>query len=278
MKAKTKFLALAVAVIFTGAAYGQTSNSNSTSGAGASTTTTANPVNNNFGNGSSTSASGSQAGAVSSTVGNDANLGVTVHQDFSTPGKQTIEHTGTSTSNVNTNISGTTTLRNVPNVVPPNILPTSPCMGSSSIGGSVAGFGIGGGTSWKDTDCGYRETARVFMQAGRMDDGIAVLCASEYAGSAPVCKNLAAQQKKAEAAQVQANARDQQIKDANDRARQTVTLGQMTKSQQDTALTRAAMMPTELARKQENCRLAGDDQMMRARFECGIYHPVAFKQ
>lgn len=274
MKAKTKFLALAVAVIFTGAAHGQTANS--TSGAGASTTTTANPVNTNVGNGASTSASGSQAGAVSSTTGNSVGMGVTVEQDFSTPGKQYIEYGGS--HSVNTNVSGTTTLRNVPNVVPPNILPTSPCMGSSSLGGSVAGFGIGGGTSWKDTDCGYRETARVFMQAGRMEDGIAVLCASEYAGTAPVCKNLAAQQKRSEAGQVQAQAKETMIRDQNDRGRTTATtLGQMSKSQQDYALTKAAMLP-ERDRKAENCRLAGEDVMMRARFECGIHHPVAFKQ
>lgn len=284
MKPKITTLALAVAFAFSGAAYGQTATGTGT--ANSQSGVTANPVNqnNNSGTGSSSSSSGSQAGASSQTTGNS--VGVTVQQDFRGPASSTVESriSGTTTENVNvhssgtvtenhninTNLSGTTTLKNVPNVVPPNILPTSPCMGSTSIGGSVAGFGIGGGTSWKDGDCGYRETARVFMQAGRMEDGIAVLCASEYAAAAPICK---AQAKKAadEAARPQvASARQDLIRTQNDAGRNSLTNGTMSKSELDTKLTMAAMQPTKSDQKAANCAVArqAGDLILAERFGC----------
>lgn len=79
------------------------------------------------------------------------------------------------------------TVRNTPNASAPNIYPTAPCMGSSSAGGSGAGFGFSLGTSWKDDDCGLRETARLFDQLGHKADGLAVLCSSSYAKAAPAC-------------------------------------------------------------------------------------------
>ena len=268
MKPKITLLALALTVAFTGVAYGQTANSNS--GAGASSNVTANPTNVNMGNGASSSSSGSQAGATSSTTGNSASLGVTVHQDFSTPSTQTTTVNGTTTENINvrssgstsqsidTHVSGTQTLKNVPNVIAPNILPTSPCMGSTSIGGSVAGFGIGGGTSWKDGDCGYRETARVFMQAGKMDDGLAVLCASEYAANAPTCKNL----KKAEFEQQRvADARKEITRTGNDAGRNATATGTMSKSQYDREIT-VALVNNDKVAQCDVYRRSGDQYLM----------------
>lgn len=91
-----------------------------------------------------------------------------------------------------------TRLANVPAVSAPNIYPTSPCMGSTSVGGSGVGFGFTLGSSWKDDDCGIRETARLFGL--NTPDGIAVACQSSYAAAAPSCKKLAAQQAPAKTA------------------------------------------------------------------------------
>ena len=79
----------------------------------------------------------------------------------------------------------------------PNIYPTSPCMGSTSAGVSFMVGAVSGGTSWKDDDCSYRETARMFDQLGYKNDGLAVMCESAYAKNAPSCKKIAAAEAKA---------------------------------------------------------------------------------
>lgn len=94
----------------------------------------------------------------------------------------------TNTDSGQMHYSGGYELENVPDVSSPNVYPTSPCMGSSSMGGAGVGFGISFGTSWKDDDCGVRETARSFAGMGMKEDALAVLCSSEYAKSAPSCK------------------------------------------------------------------------------------------
>jgi len=75
----------------------------------------------------------------------------------------------------------------------PNIYPTAPCMGTSSLSVGFMGGAFGSGTSWKDDDCSYRETARMFDQLGYKKDGIVVMCQSEYAKAAPSCKAIAAE-------------------------------------------------------------------------------------
>lgn len=84
--------------------------------------------------------------------------------------------------------SGGYTFENVPDVMAPNVYPTSPCMGSSSIGGAGVGFGISFGTSWESEECQLRETSRSFASMGMKEDAIAILCTSEYAKNAPSCK------------------------------------------------------------------------------------------
>lgn len=84
--------------------------------------------------------------------------------------------------------SGGYELENVPDVMAPNVYPTSPCMGSSSIGGAGVGFGISFGTSWESEECQLRETSRSFANMGMKEDAIAILCASTYAKDAPSCK------------------------------------------------------------------------------------------
>ena len=79
------------------------------------------------------------------------------------------------------------TIKNVPSIALGNVYPTSPCMGSSQVGGSGVGFSIGVGTSWTDDECGIRETNRSFNGLGLKDDALAILCTSKYAAAAPSC-------------------------------------------------------------------------------------------
>jgi hypothetical protein len=82
----------------------------------------------------------------------------------------------------------TLNVRSVPNVFGGNVYPTAPCMGSSTVGAAALGWGASVGTSWADHECGKRETARSFQNLGLTADAVAVLCSSEYAAIAPVCK------------------------------------------------------------------------------------------
>ena len=75
----------------------------------------------------------------------------------------------------------------VNSAIAPNIYPTAPCMGSSSIAGGGALISIAGGTSWESKDCMLLETARSFEQAGLSDDALAIRCKSKYAEGAPSC-------------------------------------------------------------------------------------------
>jgi len=79
------------------------------------------------------------------------------------------------------------TIKNVPSIALGNTYPTSPCMGSSQVGGSGVGFSIGVGTSWTDDECGIRETSRSFNGLGLKEDALAILCTSKYAAAAPSC-------------------------------------------------------------------------------------------
>jgi hypothetical protein len=90
------------------------------------------------------------------------------------------------TSNTTT-YGGEYTVKTVPAVVTGNVYPTAPCMGSSAIGGSGVGFGFSIGSSWKDDECGIRETARSFNGMGLKEDALKVLCTSAYAAAAPSC-------------------------------------------------------------------------------------------
>jgi hypothetical protein len=79
------------------------------------------------------------------------------------------------------------TIKGVPNVFSGNVYPTSPCMGSSTVGGAGVGFGFSVGSSWTDDECGIRETARSFAGMGMKEDSLAILCTSKYAAAAPSC-------------------------------------------------------------------------------------------
>lgn len=92
------------------------------------------------------------------------------------------------------NYSGKYEVRSVPSVFSGNVYPTAPCMGSSTVGGAGVGFGFSVGSSWKDDECGKRETARSFNSMGLKEDALAILCSSEYAAVAPSCQKPVAKE------------------------------------------------------------------------------------
>ena len=89
---------------------------------------------------------------------------------------------------VNTNYPDKQRIYNVPNVNLTGIYPTSPCMGSSSVGGSGVGFGFGIGTSWTDDECSRREYARSFQGLGETKTAVEILCKSKFTEETTICK------------------------------------------------------------------------------------------
>lgn len=102
----------------------------------------------------------------------------TVGLNWYYPAYQTITHNGH--SRVDTNAPA----------YAPNIYPTAPCMGSSSVGGNFGQwlFGFSGGTSWTDTECQLQEAAR---NAPTLDDRVYVWCKTAAAKGAPSCAGIA---------------------------------------------------------------------------------------
>ena len=96
-----------------------------------------------------------------------------------------------STSEVNNEVTIDTGNREripVNSAIAPNVYPTAPCMGSSSIAGGGALISLSGGTSWESKECMLLEVARSFEQAGARVDAMAIRCQSKYAQEAPTCK------------------------------------------------------------------------------------------
>lgn len=72
------------------------------------------------------------------------------------------------------------TVKNVPNIVAPALTTTltETCMGSTSGGAAVAGFGITIGSTWKDDECVNRLNSRELRSLGEYGAAKEVLCAN----------------------------------------------------------------------------------------------------
>lgn len=77
--------------------------------------------------------------------------------------------------------SGGYDLDNVPNVVAPALTTTltETCMGSSSVGGAVSGFGLSFGTTWRDSACVRRLDSRELNSLGYTLGAKELMCDSD---------------------------------------------------------------------------------------------------
>ena len=135
----------------------------------------------------STSTSAAQAGAVSASGGNTQAITFTspanTTQSISATSTQTVNSTASQTINATNNgrqetvVSGTETIKNVPNPNAPALTTSNDtCMGSTSGSVTIAGFGIGGGTTWTDTNCKRLKNSRELWNMGMRAASLALLC------------------------------------------------------------------------------------------------------
>jgi hypothetical protein len=74
------------------------------------------------------------------------------------------------------NSGGTTTLRNTPEIIAPNISGGNPCLVGISGGGAGPGIGITIGVGYSDKGCERRNSAALLNNIGEKDVAIELMC------------------------------------------------------------------------------------------------------
>jgi hypothetical protein len=189
-----------------GVAHAQNAGSNSSSTAtntsGSQSTSVSNPtvnvIGNPIGNGASSStsgaksSSGSRSNSRSTAVGNVTNVytgsggygsGVTgggstaAGDPATTTAATTTAGTGTAGDpTTNLNYSGSYTVRNTPEVIPPNVMGGNPCAVGASGGISAPGFGLAMGATWADRACERRQQAALLFNMGEQKVALELMC------------------------------------------------------------------------------------------------------
>ncbi len=87
------------------------------------------------------------------------------------------ESAGAAVVNQTSNLSGTSTIHNTPDVNAPGLYGgTNNCLVSGSGGVSVAGFGLSGGGMWEAQGCERRNDAVILFEANLPTVAVAMLC------------------------------------------------------------------------------------------------------
>jgi hypothetical protein len=194
-------LAATALVLLSGGAYAQSSNANSGSSStavnssGSQSTSVSNPrvnvIGNPIGNGASSSYSGARASANtrsnsrSASVGNSTTVNVSGYAGVDGSGNSSAAASaggsggtagGPTDPNYGVNYSGSYTVRNTPEVIPPSIVGGNACAVGASAGMSMAGFGIAGGATWADKQCERRQQAALLFNMGEQQVALALMC------------------------------------------------------------------------------------------------------
>lgn len=204
---KTLLLAATALAILGGAASAQTSNSGSNSNArainssGSQSSSVSNPrvnvIGNPIGNGASSSNSGAKASAstrsasLARAVGNTTTVNVSTGavsgtNGGSSSGAASDPPAASGTSGANSggdptiNYSGSYTVRNVPEVIPPSVVGGNACAVGASGGMAVAGFGIAAGGTWADRACERRQQAALLFNMGEQKVALELMCQDEH--------------------------------------------------------------------------------------------------
>ena len=194
-------------------AFAQTSNSNSGSNAtvntasGSQSQSVSNPkvnvIGNPIGNGASSSNSGAKAtsntrsSSRSAAVGNTTNVTVSGYSGVDSSGNSTgsgsTKSAGTtgntadpSTGTTGGGYSGSYTVRNTPEVIPPSVVGGNPCAVGASGGLSLPGFGVALGGTWADKACERRQQAALMFNMGENKVAYELMCQDEHVHQAMV--------------------------------------------------------------------------------------------
>jgi hypothetical protein len=167
-----------------GATSGSTSSANSTSAGGASMSSSTSAG--GAGGAANSTATSAPSSASARTGSSQAATGaVTISAGNSTSTPATDPATGAPIGDPSapftsqTTVSGTTTLRNVPEVIPGNVVGGNPCLVGASIGGAGPGIGLTIGGGWEAAGCERRNIAAMLYNTHQADVAKALLCEGE---------------------------------------------------------------------------------------------------
>ena len=195
-------LAATALALLCGSTYAQTSNSGSNStttvntSSGSQSSSVSNPrvnvIGNSIGNGASSStsqsrsASSSRSSSRSAAVGNVTN----VYTGYSGGGSDPASTGTTGTTSgggdptITTNYSGSYTIRNTPEVIPPSIVGGNACAVGASGGISAPGFGLAMGATWADRACERRQQAALLFNMGEQKVALELMCQDDHVRAA----------------------------------------------------------------------------------------------
>lgn len=193
---KSKLLGVLVASLFSlpvwadGSGHGQSSGSSY--GGGTPTSSSSSSATGGAGGAGGTATGGAATGGNATNtvsgvsggkaIGNSVSVNVSTGSGGATGASATGAAAGDPASGTTTgvNYSGDYTVKTAPNLVAPSLTTTlsDTCMGSSSFGLSVVGFGATGGTTMVDQACVRRLDSREFRAMGMNDVALALLCQS----------------------------------------------------------------------------------------------------
>ena len=195
-------LAATALALLGGSAYGQTSASGSNStttvntSSGSQSSSVSNPrvnvIGNPIGNGASSSVSGAKSNSASRSNSRSAAVGnvTNVYTGYTGSGGTTDPSSTTGTAGtggdpaVNMNYSGSYTVRNTPEVIPPNVVGGNPCAVGASGGLSMPGFGLAMGATWADRACERRQQAALLFNMGEQKVAMELMCQDDNIRSA----------------------------------------------------------------------------------------------
>jgi len=207
-------LAATALAMLSGAAYAQSSTSGSASTttvntqSGSTSQSVSNPrvnvIGNPIGNGASSSYSGSRSASNShsnsrsAAVGNTTNVTIDTYAGVQGSGNSRSASASRGAGSTGTggggstgttgatdpagdptygvNYSGSYTVRNTPEVIPPNVVGGNPCSVGASGGMALAGFGIAAGGTWADRQCERRQQAALLFNIGKQKAAVALMC------------------------------------------------------------------------------------------------------
>jgi hypothetical protein len=168
--------ATALAMLSDGA-YAETSNPNAA--------VTGNRVGNvtSSSNSAANASAGARSASRSAAVGNSSSTTISISSGTGTSAGAS-DPSGTTASEQYIGYGGGYTLRNTPEVQPPNVLGGNPCAVGASAGLSMAGFGIAGGATWADRACERRQQATLLFNMGEPKTALELMCQDDNVRSA----------------------------------------------------------------------------------------------
>ncbi len=191
-------LAATALAMLSGTTYAQesVSGSNSTTtvntSSGSTSQSISNPrvnvIGNPIGNGASSSYSGaksssnSRSNSRSASVGNASNVTVNTYAGVEGYGNNGSGGGGSSGTAGDPSgyqyigYGGGYTLRNTPEVIPPNVVGGNPCAVGASGGVSAPGFGLALGATWADKACERRQQAALLFNMGEQKVALELMC------------------------------------------------------------------------------------------------------